>query len=569
MGYDCTFHLIDEQAIQNEFVPKLLGQSRQQTPLDKVHKNAADLWAAVRRALQEGIDEEGEEIDEEDAASLLCQLACIYSSCFLPHHYERGLAFSLWPDGKFEEGFPPEFAHSPEPLFAEVVRQYPGLKGKFPQWFTGNYSTGVYIPAKNVNTVREWLETQLESLPKGERRLYRGLLATLRAAEEKKLAFWEATDLAIPMTGQVPGDPELMTADYLRNTPGGATPAEKVKLPVHANRVGGQGDLHILSHAIPDTTVLVDLSHWPLRHHVRSQEFAWNADGDRDGRWLLVSRTGPGDYRNPVRGRVFTDLRKEPELILRVEDNGAEVVVNDGFLVAGRVVLIPDTAPCKPGMELTAWMHDGEQMRPAPGLPPHMARKERSSMAWIVRDVARLADGSEVLVWDGEGYEWDGSRFQQTFPLGLTDAFNALSAIPVGEDGFFFITQRKLFEVHRGGKAVRHAPLWENIMAVLPGPAGGLLLKEGNNPDGDIGKLYFPADGTFIHIEPELLGDQDLYDFLCWSQGAKRIIASDGASLYAVPVETILALPRYDARTGKEASPDYSQPLSATARQEP
>jgi hypothetical protein len=544
MGFDCTFHLIDEQAIRNEFVSTLLGQNRKQTPLDKVHKSAADLWATARKALQEGLDAEGEEIDAEGAASLLCQLACIYSSCSLPYHYERGLAFSLWPEEGFGTAFPVEFAHSPEPLFAEVVRKYPQLKGKFPKWFTGNFSTGVYIPAGKVSPVREWLETSLQSLPKGERRLYRGLLATLRAAEEKKLAFWEATDLAVPFTGQVPGDPELMTADYLLNTPGGVPPAEKIKLPIKANRVVGKGDLHFLSHACPDASVLLDLSHWPPQHHLRPQEFAWNADCDRDGSWLLVSRVGPGDFRNPVRGRVFTDLRKEPEMILHVEDKGAEVVVNDGFLVAGRVVLIPDPSPYKLGEELTAWMQDGDRMRPAPGLPPHTVRKNKSSSVWIVRDIARLADGSEVFVWDGEGYEWDGNQFQKTFPLGLTNPYDAFSAIPIGEDGFFFVTGRKLFEVHRGGSAIRHAPLCENVMAVLPGPAGGLLLKEGDNPDGDIGKLYFPNEGTFIHIEPELLGDQDLYDFLCWSQGANRIVASDGANLYAVPVEAILALPR-------------------------
>jgi hypothetical protein len=228
------------------------------------------------------------------------------------------------------------------------------------------------------------------------------------------------------------------------------------------------------------------------------------------------------------------------------------VKVNDGFLVDGRVVLIPDPSPCKPETELTAWMQEGERVRPAPGLPPHRVRKGKIGNEWIVRGVARLAGGTEVLVWEGEGYEWDGSRFQQTFPLGLTDPYDDLSAVPAGEDGVFFISARKLFEVHRGEKPIRHGPKWTNVMAALPGPAGGLLLKEGDNPDGDIGKLYFPADKTFIHIEPELLGDQDLYNFLCWSQGANRIIASDGYNLYAVPVETILALPRYDARTGKE-----------------
>lgn len=552
MGYDCTFHLIDEQAIRNEFVPKLLGRNQQQTALDEVHENAGDLWATVRTALEKGVNSEGEEMDDEGVASLVCQLACIYSACSLPHHYERGLAFSLWPDEEFGAGFPPHFVHSPEPLFAEVVRQHPRLKGKFPEWFTGNYSTGVYIPAEKVNAVRSWLETSLQELPKGERRMYRGLLAMLRAAEEKKLAFWEATDLAIPIVGQVPGDPGLMTADYLHNTPGGAAPVEKAKLPVNSDRVGGHGDLHVLSYAGSDTTVLVDLSSWPPQFHVRSQEFAWRADHGRDNRWLLVSRVGGGRPVPPNRGRVFTDLRHDPVLILRVEDKGAEAEVNDGFLIAGRVVLIPDPSACQPGTELTAWRQDGERMQPAPGLPPHPVRKGRGGNEWIVRGVAHLADGSDVLVWDGEGYEWDGQRFQHTFPLGLTNPYDKLSAVPAGEDGFFFISARKLYEVHRSDKPVRHGPMWENVMAALPGPGGGLLIKEGANPDDDVGKLYFPADKTFIHIEAELLGDQEIYDFLCWSQGANRIIASDGASLYAVPVETILALPRYHANTGEE-----------------
>jgi hypothetical protein len=232
------------------------------------------------------------------------------------------------------------------------------------------------------------------------------------------------------------------------------------------------------------------------------------------------------------------------------------VKVNTGFLVGGRVVLIPDPSSCKPETGLTVWMQDGERMQPAPGLPPHRVRKSKFGNEWIVRDVARLADGREVLVWDGEGYEWDGSRFQRTFPLGLTNPYDNLSAIPVGEDGFFFISARKLFEVHRGEKPVRHGSSWDNVMALLPGPQGGLLLKEGGNPDGDIGKLYFPADQTFIHIEPELLGDQELYDFLCWSQGANRILASDHANLYAVPVETVLSLPRCPIHTDGSATSD-------------
>ncbi|HET6249060.1 MAG TPA: hypothetical protein VFE47_15285 [Tepidisphaeraceae bacterium] len=129
-------HLIDEKAIREEFIPRLLGRSQEPTALDRVVENAAELWEQVRTAL-EGDDLEG-------AAALLCQLAVVFSACSLPHQYERGLALCLWADQEADIAveYPPEFVFSPEPLFTEVVAKYPALHGQFPDWFTGNGSTG-------------------------------------------------------------------------------------------------------------------------------------------------------------------------------------------------------------------------------------------------------------------------------------------------------------------------------------------------------------------------------------------------------------------------------------------
>lgn len=547
MGYDCTFHLVDENAIRDEFVPKLLGESNSLTPLDEIRDDADELWDDARRAIEKGVNAEGEPISDDEVASFICQLAVIYSSCSLPHHYERELAFSIWPDDEVGQ-FPAEFAHSPEPLFSEIVAQFPRLKDKFPDWFQGNCSTGVYVPAKFVPRVRQWLEEQLEPLTKGDKRMYRGLLAVLKSAEERNLAFWEATDLAIPMMDEVPGDPELLTADFLRNVPGAAKTAETIELPGqgHRSRVGGNAELAVISAAIPDTTIVVDFSRWPPIFHMREQEFAWNVDCDRNNLWLFVSRYGVGNQVNPVRGRVRRDPRnEEAEFVFRVEQHGKEVVVNDGFLVGGRAVLIPDPKSVTAGTLIDAWIQEGNEMIPAPGLPPHEAKEGRYGNEWISRGVARLADGSEVLIWDGNGYEWNGTRFVQTFDVGLTDAYEDFSAVPSGDDGFFFVRERRLWSIHRDFVAVQcGSDSWEKVMEVMPGPSGGILISQGGNPDGDIGKLFFPAESTYIHIEPELFGDQDLYDFLCWSPTTNRFIASDFYNLYSLPEETVLNLPR-------------------------
>ncbi len=552
MGYDCTFHLVDEKAIREEFVPKLLGRNLAPTLLDSIREDADELWSTVRRALTDGVDSDGDPIDEETVASLVCQLALIYSSCSLPHHYERGLAFSLWPDDQGLDEFPDEYAHSPEPLFAQVVEQYPKLRNNFPQWFTGNYSTGIYIPSNRVAIVRHWLEAQLQKLKKGPRRMFRSFVNILKSAEEKGFAYWEATDLAVPIMGQVPGDDTLMTADHLKNVPG-VSPVEKFSLPQRLDQVGGGQDIHVLSSALPDTTLILDLRQWPPQCHVRDEEFTWRADRGNSGKWLFISRSGAKRGQiTPARGRILADLHKDPEAIFDVSIDGSKIKVSDGFLINERVLLVPETDANEEGTDVFAWIQHGSEMRPAHGLPPHKVRKDSFSNARIVKDIARLADNAEVLLWEGDGYEWDGTCFNRTFHLGVTEAYDPLCAVALGNDGFFFLKNRQLFEIHRGKEPEPHLPDLTNIMQALPGPAGGILLMEGENDDGDIGKLYFPANCTFIHIEPELLGDQDLYDFLCWSRTANRIIASDRMHLYAISADKVLSLPRYDALTKRE-----------------
>src|SRR5262245_9965702 len=125
MGYDCTFHLVDEQAIREEFVPRLLGHSREKTALDRVREDADELWNTVREAL------DGD--DPESAASLVCQLAVMFSACSLPHQYERGFALCLWEDQEEDIAaeYPVKFSFSPESLFEEVAQAHPSLRGNF------------------------------------------------------------------------------------------------------------------------------------------------------------------------------------------------------------------------------------------------------------------------------------------------------------------------------------------------------------------------------------------------------------------------------------------------------
>jgi hypothetical protein len=552
MGFDCTLHLVDERAIREEFVPRLLRRSRKQTALDRVLKNAKRLWDDVRKSLDSD--------DPETAASLLCQLAITFSACSLPHQYERGFALSLWQNqGKdIAVEYPARFAFSPEPLFTQVVELYPQLHDRFPTWFTGNYSTGVFIPSEHVSEVLAWAEKEIGQFAKGDRRSFKGLLGILRAAADKHLAYWEATDLAVPMANEYPGDTRLMIAHYLGNEPG--TPGHEVEeapLTGHFHSLGCAVIDHWLVHGdySPFVTNFWDLSVWPPRLEYSLPEFSPDRAHSRDGRWLLFSETNPEARPRWFRPRLFSDLHKQPDATFPVAVDDTEVRVRSGGFIGDRLLVFreqPGTAKIGDLLPVPLWL-EGKDWKPASGLPEVEARPSpgiRGEPDKPVVGIVRLADGGDVVVWNGDGYELRGNRFEKTFSMDARQSYIDWTSVPAGTDGYFYLSDRHLFEVHRHGKGTAHSRRWTNIMYVYPGPAGGILLKEGKNKDGDVAKLYFPADGTFIHIEPELFDDKD-YPFIYWSPASDRFVVLAGKFL-AVRTEVVLSLPRYRASTGRQ-----------------
>jgi hypothetical protein len=551
MGYDCTLHLVDEKAIRGEFVPRLLSRSRKKTALDRVLQNADELWTTARTALDRD--------DPDTAASMICQLAVMFGACSLPHQYERGFALSLWRDQEKDIAvdYPGQFAFSPEPLFAAVVEEYPGLHGHFPTWFTGNYSTGVFIPSDRVPEVLGWVENRIARFSKGDQRRFKGLLGILRAAADQDLAYWEATDLAVPMANEFPGDPNLMIARYLGNEP--SVPGRQVEeAPLTGHFVSLWSILLdgwlVSGDYRPLATNFWDLSTWPPRLAHTLHEFAPALSRSREGRWLLFSETDPQAQPRSFRPRLFSDLGEKPEGIFPVVVDGTELSIRAGGFIGDRLLVFRDPShSAKVGDRLPPplWL-EGKDWKPVPGLSHAEARPSAlpHSVEAPVVGTVQLSDGDDVVIWDGDGYESRGERFVKTFPMEARKPESCWTYAPADGDGFFFLSDRCLFEVHRHGKRIAHTRTWTNIMSVRAGPAGGILLKEGKNKDGDVAKLYFPADGTFIHIEPGLFDDKD-YPIIDWSPSADRLVVLGGTFL-AVPTAVVLSLPRYRASTGRQ-----------------
>lgn len=186
MAYDCTLHLVDPKRIRRVMVEKLLGRTDVPTPFDD-NPDAPLVWRQVRTALQ------GD--DPAHAASLVCQLAVMWSSAELPNRCAGDGAFSLWD----LEGVraPDAITASPEPIFTELVERYPALSGHFPTQFSGPYSTGVYLPPDRVPFARAWLRDQLTRCSPHFAARYEAMSFVLQVAKQCGFGFWEATDLAV------------------------------------------------------------------------------------------------------------------------------------------------------------------------------------------------------------------------------------------------------------------------------------------------------------------------------------------------------------------------------------
>ena len=74
-----------------------------------------------------------------------------------------------------------------------------------------------------------------------------------------------------------------------------------------------------------------------------------------------------------------------------------------------------------------------------PGLPAVIGKPGGlgSSPQDVYRGVAALRDGSDVVIWDGNGYELCDGRFELTFPMNAQKSESHFTTVPAGDDGYF------------------------------------------------------------------------------------------------------------------------------------
>jgi hypothetical protein len=163
-------------------------------------------------------------------------------------------------------------------------------------------------------------------------------------------------------------------------------------------------------------------------------------------------------------------------------------------------------------------------------------------------DVRPFGDGSTLVAWQGRGYRLDGPDAPPVaLPLGdlAPEVFRApppLIAEP--PDGALTIDRRELRVIARDGARRPVLPRVPNVMALAAGPGGSLIVCQGDALELDLVKVVWRATGEVTSVARASVGARTNAWFACYLPSRHALWCQIGVRGWAIPWETVEALPR-------------------------
>jgi hypothetical protein len=282
------------------------------------------------------------------------------------------------------------------------------------------------------------------------------------------------------------------------------------------------------------STVFIDLDTWPPKLAILDTEFVSSFDVLPDGRLVVCSMlTRPeSEYMVRIHSSGWpTEAVTEPPRITPTPIPGESCqVYSIGNLVIAFDSLIERTDPEE---VKRAYALKTSRFRPVAEIPK-VQRFRPGNLAQQVYDNGKvtLADGTDLLIWDGNGYELKLGRLQRTCELAaqVTMGLGGWTAVPWGQDGFFFLSDGRVMYARRGTKPILAMPDADNVMSLSPGPENSVIVSHGKNRKALAARVWFPEVGSYIPITRKHLGIAPYFSAneLYWSAATRHVYTKFG-----------------------------------------
>jgi hypothetical protein len=508
MGWDCTLHVVDDASFAR-FAARFLRGMYRDAAFDREY-DGDDLIGKVKQLIGE---------DPATGARALGELALLYVSTETPHVYCRGFALSLWDDQLMGAGLPAKLLGTVETHLPDIIAAYPKIAGRVPRMFDQNFCVGPLVSARDVPALLAHVEKVLEAMIPGDRVRYKPLRDVLRTAAARNLGYWEATDIDVVQTHE-----EWFTV---------VRPAAVVTAP---NPLTSPLARPI---AIAGTRMLVG-EHFVL-HEVDTSTFPPAVITHEEMQVNSAAYTPWGTQFV----RMATDRTVRPFRFGYFElPDRTPLVLAPGFPIGiarparDSLILFP-----QPTTEQRTGIRPLVMSRPAvPRTLEPLPLPEAASSQQMNCDAIAFGDGTLLVIWDGVPYRWDGVV---VVPLGGTlDAPDDLcAAVAVSDGSIVGGFGRKLLRIDRDGERTPVLPL-DNVMAVVRGPDDVLIISEGENPEADALKLWWPVTREVTHVQPANLGLDDRPTFVYYDAIAQLVVVARPGMWHALPWSELEAMRR-------------------------
>jgi hypothetical protein len=303
------------------------------------------------------------------------------------------------------------------------------------------------------------------------------------------------------------------------------------------------GDHLLISTIGPRGTLAIDLGRWPPRYRRIWKTTTSRANLAPDGNWLLCADK-PGSGLQPDQLVIHEPGAPGPPLHVLDGPEGRTRGISHALTIGDQVIAIAGVYPYL-SCDL-AYRLEGTTLRPAADLPSEPAAWDSGRGArHFTHARVTIGDGTDVLIWSGNGYELRDGKFVRAWELNCTDQH----VVPFGQDGLFFLRDRVIHQIRRRRRASVACPDADDVLGIWPGPQHSVLMNQSyRNRRSVEARVWFPDEGSFVflHAKPELSDVSDgVYGSLHWSEKTQHLYVIHDDYLLTIPGDTLLARRRF------------------------